>query len=244
LAACGEALDVETRDYSVDLVPIAARVLPVTGSATPGIPRYRGTNSFLFRPAQAGRSVLKVRPGFVRTASVTYRLLPGDGMGDVLATGSFEGSDPLDVAVDTPKIALYRIEFPTGGSAAQIDFGAIPSVWELRPGAGGHVIGSSGQQYVYVPKGTKSLAVGLATPDGHGEVVIQNPQGEVALQRAGNFATGEEFAVPVPEGKDGAVWSFRVGRCEDAAGIILIGVPPYASPRPQTLLVPREALSE
>ena len=60
------------------------------------------------------------------------------------------------------------------------------------------------------------------------------------LKKSGNFATGGEFAVRVPNGAAGKAWSLAIEDCEDSQGMYLLGVPPYLIQRPDLLLVPRK----
>jgi len=244
LKVCGEAIDVSAREYSLKLVPVPEDTPGVEQIEKPGVPRYRGSNSFLFSARGAGPYQLRVHPGFIRSGAGSFRLYVVDKSGDPVMEGKVEGSEAHELELKLPRPGIYRIQFSCGGMAARIDFGDKHGVWELKPGGRAHVIGGSGRQFFYVPKGTRAFAVGMATPDGGGAMTILDPEGEVRLQKSGNYAPGEEFAVAVPEGMDGAVWSFRIGRCEDAGSITLSGVPPYSSVRPDRLLVPKEVLGE
>ena len=244
LKACGEAIDVVAREYSLELVPIPKDTPGLREIEKPGVPHYRITNSFVFNAGAGGLYRLRVHPGFVGPGTGTFRLHAVEKPDELVLAGKVEGSEAYDLELKLPKPGIYRIQFSCGGMAAGIDFGDKPGVWELKPGGAAHVIGGSGRQFFYVPKGTLAFAVGMATPDGWGAMTILDPKGEIRLQKAGNYAPGEEFAVAVPEGMDGAVWSFSIGRCEDAGSISLNGVPPYSSVRPAKLLVPKEVLRD
>lgn len=232
------------QQFSTDLVPIPAGTPGVRELKKVGSPKYRGTNSFVLRASQPGPFPVQLHPGHVRRRTGTYWLFRLDEPDEAIAEGKVEGAEPYTLELNLPAAGLYRLVFSLGGMAARIGFGKQHAVWQLARGTGAHVISGSGRQYFYVPKGTRSFALGLATPDGHGQVTIRGPHDKVHLQKAGNYAPGQEFAVVVPEGLDGAVWSFSIGRCEDAAGIFLLGVPPYASMRPGMLLVPQESIEK
>ena len=244
LAAVGQPLDVPSREYSDNLVPVPAETPGIESSLRAGSPRYRGTNRFRFHADSKGPSMLTVHPGFIRKGRASYAVHKVGQPEEAIAEGKVEGSEVVKISLEIPAAGQYRFRLSGGGMASRLDFGEKHGVWELRPGGGAHVISGSGRQYFYVPKGTSAFAVGMATPDGGGKMTIRGPKGEVRLQKAGNYAPGEEFAVKVPEDLDAAVWSFQISRCEDATGIYLLGVPPYASIRPGRLLVPAETLQD
>ena len=245
LKDCGKAVDVVEKTYSRDLVPLPAALLPKApgdGKApAPAAPRYRGTNRFLFTAAAGEAVALTVHPGFVRQASGTYRVTATATPDAVAAAGTVDGTEPVTLTVKPPAAGTYQLELALGGIAGKVGAGVRPLVWLLGREGNGHVIGGSGRQYFYVPPGASGFALGLASPDGHATVAIYDPAGKPALEQAGSFAGGEEFAITLAPGQDG-VWSFSISDVEDATGIYLLGVPPYAATAPERLLVPQDAL--
>ena len=249
LAQYGNVLEIESLTYSNNLVQLPSGIPGVT-PAKKASPRHRITNSFVFSGKSGEAVTIRVHPGFVREATGKYSIsLAGDKK--PLVEGKVEGSMPYDLTYQIPEgdpssaaghPSLCRITFECGGMASRIDFGKRPYTWVLQQGGRAHVIGGSGRQFFFVPKGTKTFAVAMTTSDGWGQISIRDSVGEVMLEKKGNYSPGEEFGVSVPAGSDGSVWSFQISRCEDAAGIYLLGVPPYAAASPELLLVPRECL--
>lgn len=240
LEACGKPFEVAARQYSTDLLPLPPNTPGAADPKTPAAPRFRSTNSFLFR--SNGVFPVQLRPGHVRRRTGAYELFAVDAPEKALAGGAVEGAEPYVLELKAPANTVCRLRFSLGGMAANVQSKADPLVWQLQQGQNSHVIGGTGRQYFFVPPGTAAFALGLHTPDGYGKVVIFDPAGKVRFEQGGNYAPGEEFGIVVPPDMAGAVWSFTVGRGEDMAGIYLLGVPPYAAPRPSQLLVPREAL--
>jgi hypothetical protein len=248
LARYGGVVEIADRSYSSKLVKIPADTRGVM-TVERATPRYRSTNSFLFS-AKSGEEVsIRVHPGFVRKATGKYRVRAIDTE-KPLAEGKVEGDEPYDLTYRNPDFdaaaglsrSLPMITFECGGMAERIDFGKRPHVWVLKRGGRAHVIGGTGRQFFFVPKGTKTFAVAMTTSDGWGQMIIRDSAGEAVLDKKGNYSPGEEFGISVPQGSDGSVWSFQISRCEDAAGIYLLGVPPYAAAGPEALLVPAECL--
>ncbi|MDA1137572.1 MAG: DUF4838 domain-containing protein [Planctomycetota bacterium] len=249
LAQYGHAVEVDSPTYSDNLVQLPSE----TPGATPvkkASPRYRISNSFVFAGKRGEAVTIRIQPGFVRKVAGKYIIRAIDDM-KPLIEGKLEGDKPYDLAYLIPEssplpgrghASLSEITFECGGMASNIDFGKRHYAWVLKEGGRAHVIGGSGRQFFFVPKGTKSFAVAMTTSDGWGQIEIRDAKGEIILDKKGNYSPGEEFGVTVPAGSDGAVWSFQISRCEDAAGIYLLGVPPYAAASPELLLVPAECL--
>ena len=155
------------------------------------------------------------------------------------------------------RAGLYRIDArmvkKTGGVAA--DFGPRPHVLAahlnprkqyhqpLRAGRAGvadpAVAGeASSVYYFYVPQGTKEFLV-EATPS-----IRREPVNITMSDAGGEFITAvtadarAECLVPVPPGRDGAVWQMRLEG--DQGRIGLGGIPPWLATDPGHLLVPRE----
>ena len=88
------------------------------------------------------------------------------------------------------------------------------------------------QLYFYVPRGTKVLGL---FGGGHGEV--RDSAGRPIF-----WLNGREpnyYSVPVPDGEDGRLWSFRYAR----GSMRLLTVPPYLARSPAELLLPAEVVA-
>ena len=154
--------------------------------------------------------------------------------------------------------------------AAEIGFGPRPLVvWAGRADAPGEPKRTplrlwrprAGQPlYFFVPKGTRHFVVGIASGgDPFTKLLLRAPPsaetagdaaaGDAAARQAASptpvladerVLAGDQVAVSVPAGADGAVWSLSLDslRCV----VELYDVPPYLARRPADLLVPADAL--
>ncbi len=233
-----DPIPVEEREFTPDLIPITETDTPLPEIAEESRPSCRGANLFVFSVSQPGLYTLNVRTGLIRQSDATWTLFR-HGEKEKLAEGQLTPPGPHELQLDLPEAGVYQIRIKAGAMAVRMGFtGPGGLVASRRQPA--HVIGGVGRLYFYVPQGTPGFALQLRSPDGLVAVTIFDPEGQSALKSTGHYAAGEEFAVKVPVGMDGRVWSLSLGRCEDIEGLMLVGVPPYLSQRPEQLLIPRE----
>ncbi|HZH72870.1 MAG TPA: DUF4838 domain-containing protein [Mariniphaga sp.] len=91
--------------------------------------------------------------------------------------------------------------------------------------------------YFYVPKGTEIVG-GFTSGHNNGRTQVYDGAGN-QVYIMGNVEGGEGyFSIPVPQGQDGKLWSFR-----KAYGTqVLMTVPPYLARNEKELLLPREVV--
>jgi hypothetical protein len=146
------------------------------------------------------------------------------------------------VSMKTPHAGLHRLETLDGGDHTRLAFPSGMPV-TLESGMDGRHVASQFRGawtlHFYVPKGTKVVGgwasrIANWAPRISGR--LKDPSGAVAL----DFGTMEEgwFKAPVPEGRDGALWTF-----EDCQGQrLLMTVPPYLARTAEELLLPAEVV--
>ncbi len=249
-------LGVERKTFSDDLAQLGVR-------GRGGVSRvaYRGKNEIIVQAPADGAIRLAATTGLVRPRPtvlvletmdskevVRVELPPGLVQKAAVDTGrdkpdhlTLDGKGEPTVLC-APGPGLYRLRvLPQSGSACRLDFGKLPhaiQATEARPLV--FIAGTRGPLHFFVPRGTAAFGIGMRTPDHHGQLTVYDPEGAVVLKQAGDYTLGEEFRVDVPPGKDAAVWSLAVARCEDCT-LYLVGVPGLLAPRGDTLLAPREA---
>ncbi len=155
-----------------------------------------------------------------------------------------------------PKDGLYRLNVRIMKGGARASFGARPHAIEARikdrkntlrldkssdpaSSAGGRAAGATSWHF-YVPKGTRAFVIEASSP-GRKQVNVSLETGGGGTLKDETVDTGAELLVQVPAGKDGAVWTVRLGANRGQFG--LAGVPPFVATHPEHLLVPREAVA-
>ena len=149
---------------------------------------------------------------------------------------------PYHVQLQTPYGGLHSVETVDGGDYTRIQWPVeMPVTIESgidTPNVTSHFRGPWTMVF-YVPRGTRFIGgwasrVANWAPRISGTLV--DPAGNVAL----DFAATEEgwFKVPVPEGADGKLWTFK-----DSQGQrLLMTVPPCLARNGQELLLPAEVV--
>jgi hypothetical protein len=149
---------------------------------------------------------------------------------------------PYAISLQTPHAGLHRLEAVDGGDHSRFVF-PDPLRVTVESGVDGRHVTSqfrgSWTLHFYVPKGTKvvggwasRIANWAPKPSGR----LLDSSGAVAL----DFAKLEEgwFKAPVPEGRDGALWTFE----NNVGQRLLMTVPPYLARRAEDLLLPAEVV--
>ncbi len=90
--------------------------------------------------------------------------------------------------------------------------------------------------YFYVPEGTRTVG-GYTT---HERTRIYDGGGNMVMDWGAVEGGEGYFNIPVPEGRDGALWEFR----NTYGSQMLITVPPYLARNERELLLPREVVTE
>jgi hypothetical protein len=100
----------------------------------------------------------------------------------------------------------------------------------------------TGTLYFWVPKETRRFVLTVKGARGTLALKVRDGQGRPVLEAANDKVPGSHL-VEVAEGAAGAAWSVEgPGEINGTAVFTLTGVPPWFSLRPESLLVPAEAL--
>ena len=239
MASLPHLIDVTDRNFATDLIPITSAGVRLPDGQGEHRPIYRCANHFVLYAAKPGKIRVGIETGLIRRSTTEYTLT---FMGDKepVAKGELAAKKHV-LEMSAPKKGAYVLAInPRNKGGFRMDFGKAPACVMSGRERGAQIVAGTRAFYFFVPKGTTSFAFGFQTPDKHGTVIIRNPKGETVLKKSGNFATGGEFAVRVPKGAAGKVWSLAIEDCEDSQGMYLLGVPPYLSQRADLLLVPRK----
>lgn len=234
-----QPMNVERVTYSEDLVPCRLQAEGQTG-----LPAYRGANQAYVLVPENGIVRLTVTTGLVRERDTVLKLEDLNG-GELATVQVPAGTENEEVAIEAGRGGLVRMRIePQGGSAVRITFGALAHAVIASEDSPLTIIsGTRGPLWFYVPPGTTRFAVRINTPDHHGRLRVFAPDGAMVIDEAGDYIMGEAFAVDVPDGMAGRLWSLTIDKCEDS-GVALIGVPPLVAQSPAALLVPRETLAK
>lgn len=155
---------------------------------------------------------------------------------------------PVSYAIDTlvsdfrPPVTaagLYEIRGPQGWWSAD-----MPHVLAVSSGPDDRTVATAtGLFYLFVPRGTRSFAVGAFCNGGYiGEVTIRGPDGRLVTCMDVPPDDPHGVAVRVGPGEDDRVWSVRIVGV--APRLRVVGVPPYLATHPRHLLVPRPSLEQ
>lgn len=220
------------------LVPAGA--LGLTGAALADTSRSRGDQTYYTWIEETPAILeLTVTAGLVarhRGASARVRILSGPAPGAVDPAGAEEvPADAAEVPGDgTPHRVrlrasargLHRIAVSDGGSGTEVRFPrGLARTVQVSADRGSTAFGPR-SGYFYVPRGT--AVVGGYSAAG---AVVHDADGR-PVRRVG--AGGEHFAIRVPRGQDGRLWSLR--GCRGA--VALMTVPPFLAADPAELLLP------
>ena len=167
---------------------------------------------------------------------VAMALVPADmkpAEGDAAHAGEFRREEGTLVAtVRASRPGLYRVTVSSGDRVAVAfpeDMPMVVPCAEARPMNATYRDWSA---YFYVPRGTKVVRF---MAGGHGELFDHVGRPVFWL----NGRPPARYSVGVGEGQDGKVWQVR--HAEGA--VTLLNVPPYFSPTPSQLLLPRDVLA-
>lgn len=234
-------LDFESKRYSTDLVPAAPLQLPPVkmGAAATG----RGERAFYTWIDNVPSEItLRITGGLIKhyrdRGNVKIALWQ---LGGASATGEREtkvaedNSVPPDGVERTVTLAalqpgLHKIVVSDGRDLTRV---AWPPGMHMtfrstcdepvRPQGRWHL-------YFYVPRGTKTIGL---YADGPGNLLDPTGKDVLTFGRAGNY-----YSIPVPEGRDGALWKFH----HSAGTRHLMTVPPCLARSPDELLLPKEVV--
>ena len=168
-----------------------------------------------------------------------YSVLPFPRRGR-FARGEVKGRDTYPVQFELPERGLYRLQIDSVGTSSRLGFGTMPCSLVASVTSNARLGGGPERLHFFVPSGTATFAVGAISPAGQGKVMVRDAEGKMVAQETVGCPQGCEFAVRVPPGADGKVWSLSVDKCDDEVGLYLIAVPPYLRQRPEQLLIPQE----
>lgn len=229
-------LDFEPLSYSARLIPAAALKLPQVPKGNAGI-YLRGVRDFwTWIDKEPATITLTGKAGIIyaNRGMAKIELYPlAEAESKSVAHGEIE-PDKTDheLKLETKFSGLHRIEVSDAGQGTLI---AWPDGMPMT------VISSQEQPaklfgrwhlYFYVPKGTKILG-GFS----EGEGWLLNPAGKTVHQFESKPGY---FSIPVPEGEDGKLWSFK----HSAGNRFLMTVPPCLARDANELLLPEEVVAK
>ena len=127
-----------------------------------------------------------------------------------------------------PGAGLYRLE--CRGPLVSKSLQSSPSAFSLCESPGNRYAMNPDYVFFYVPKGTRQIQY---LWEGYSHE-IRTPSG--AMVKVAEQKLADHVMLPIPDGEDGKVWSFR-GRWDTRR---FVNIPNYISPAPDVLLIPRE----
>jgi hypothetical protein len=221
--------------FSSRLVPAASLQLPEVPRGNAGL-YLRGVRDFWTWVAQApGQIALTAKGGVIYTdrGPVRMELYPvAEPEGKAVASAEIPPDKAAHpVTLSTRYDGLHRIEVSDDTQGTVI---------EWPPGMPMTIVSSQEQPaklygrwhlYFYVPKGTRIIG-GFSEGDGQ----LLDPGGEVVHRFS---AKPGYFEVPVPNGKDGKLWSFK----HSSGNRFLMTVPPCLARDATELLLPEEVVA-
>ena len=142
------------------------------------------------------------------------------------------------VTLSLKESGLFKLVLEDGSDMTRIEC-TSPIPWTLPSSVDepmNSYYGAPWTLYFYVPRGAKVLGLYGGAGGARGEV--RDPTGRVAYTLTSH--EGNYFSVPVPEGSDGKLWSFKNCR----GPIRLLTVPPFLARSPAELLVPAEVVQK
>lgn len=158
-----------------------------------------------------------------------------DKSGNIVAKGVLqkENSKIKELSFHALKLAvpgagLYRLE--CRGPLVSKSLQSSPSAFSLCKSPGNRYSMNPDYVFFYVSKGTRQIQY-LWEGGSHEFCAPSGAMVKVAEQKLADHVT-----VPIPDGDDGKVWSFR-GRWDTRR---FVNIPNYISPTPDVLLIPRE----
>jgi len=243
--------DVPLKFYSHDLVALKTKAQGLLPAAPLPIRCGNIRRGSLLVLANRGERVRITLQDPVQRVRISYKVsfIPADdfakGWGEFvhkqIASGKIEkGTANPVIAFQSPSGGYFRI---TWKADANLDMKGVAGVSHPAVFTGGMFFRSA-TLYFYVPKKTRRFAVETAAKGGP-VITIADGKGNTALKvkrEPGTKKTRRTFAVDVPDGSDGAIWSFTGPEDERTyAPIRLLGIPNYLSFQPDQLLVPVEA---
>ncbi len=235
---------VQTISFSTDLVAVdwSGRVPPggllATRPVTVSV--QGGTTHLMLTSAQGEPLRVTVRPGnnqARRTHPRPWTLT--DATGKQLAAGRVIASDSNpDVILSLAVPAAGTYDFAITDNNGFLDISVtdpVPVALRLIPGEKiNHNLRKQGW-FFYVPKGTREVVMYF---DAWAPAfTLTGPDGSVRYSNASTNHPTTLLHVPVPANSAGGIWRFDAVRI---GPLCLLNVPPYLSPSPDRLLVPRE----
>lgn len=167
--------------------------------------------------------------------STPVRLFVDDSHPTLVA---FDDNTPPDeseseLQLTSPEAGLHRVDIWPPYNAATVEPVNIEA-WTAEASLDLHNrYDGSWSLYFYVPRGTRTVGGFTGSSTG----TIRDGDDNVVLGFS-DIETPNYFNVPVPDGQDGRLWKFDQCRGER----LLMTVPPYLSPKPERLLLPREVI--
>jgi len=172
-----------------------------------------------------------------------YMLADLDGK-EIARGETQKGENKLELPVPAAGVYYFKYDDHAGGSTFSYAKGLRAALVAGR----GKGFSTSGDMwsYFYVPKGTTELqfyvkgcgggAMGIRDPNGKWAEHADHPPGVSANDGRFFKTDGSCYAVPVPKGTDGAMWTLH---CSPGV-ICFYNIPSLLSLTPDALLVPRE----
>ena len=238
-AALPRPVEVDEGKFSRELVPIVSTDIELPKTVAASRPIYGGRNTFVLHAAEAGKCGLEIETGIGTLGVTRYSVLPFPRRGR-FARDEVKGRDTYPVQFELPEKGLYRLQIDSIGTGSRLGFGTMPCSLVAPVANSARLAGGPERLHFFVSSGTATFAVGVISPTGQGKVTVRDAEGKMVAQETVGCPQGCEFAVRVPPGADGKVWSLSVDKCDDEVGLYLIAVPPYLSQRPEQLLIPQE----
>lgn len=218
--------------FSNDLVPVAfPGGKPVVSQQSYQRPAYYALHSRTGEPLE-----VEITPGVI----AWYRDRPDarytltDGAGQVVTSGSIKlDGEPHALALKVPKAGTYFFECNDSSAGWRIKVAPDRPVTLLSNRSRRYLhLGQLQEMYFYVPRGTKEVQYFWSG----GPHKVLGPERKV-IQEVKD--SDDVITVPVPEGKDGRVWSFS----PHAHGHLwFFNAPNGIAASPGALLLPREVV--
>lgn len=203
-------------------------------------PMYRGTNVFHIFSDSGGEIDLEL--GFIRQNSMRYMLESVTAEESFVIEEGITEPDEKQKTIIIPEKGTYKLTIIGRSMAYRLKFEDIYVMVSFERKEQAHIIsGTRGHPlFFYIPKETEAFAFGWRTGDGYGRIVFKDKNGNVLLDKEGDYRAGEEFVVPVPLDARGSVCALEISKCEDAEDLYLLGLPPFLSHDPTKLLIPKD----
>ena len=143
----------------------------------------------------------------------------------------------------TPAAAgLHLLQLRAGWNVATLEMGDQPHAYVAGAQAPLQTVGQVERLYFFVPPGTTRLTLtASASVTGEGLLLrVLDPEGQVVVEREGDFDKPEAVRVPVGAGQAGRVWSLALLppkapglHLDDVKLFLGAPLPPYLAARPE-----------